>query len=116
MSGTIKISDDSYWVPAGWVFDNALEIIAASFDDPSTPLANLIRDARTSVSTGYLDLSDLTNAQMQEVARAVFIAVDKERRAGGEAFDQPQFFSGYMQRLEELCAMFAADPRCQATV
>jgi len=42
MAGTLEISDDLCWMPAGWVYDNVLERIAFTLKDKDAALASAV--------------------------------------------------------------------------
>ena len=61
MAGTLEVTDDLCWMPAGWVFDTVLERLASELHSPAPELAAQLLAARTEANGGYLDLraSDL---------------------------------------------------------
>ena len=56
MAGTLEVTDELCWMPAGWVFDAVLEHIAAELHTQDPELAAQLLDARTAANGGYLDL------------------------------------------------------------
>ena len=57
MAGTLEITETLCWMPAGWIYDNALEGIAEHLgnDLRERPLSSL-----TEINGGYLDLQTAT--------------------------------------------------------
>src|SRR2546428_604460 len=58
MAGTLEVTDELCWMPAGWVFDTVLERMAAELHSQAPGLAARLLAARTEANGGYLDLRD----------------------------------------------------------
>ena len=59
MAGTLEVTEELCWMPAGWVFDTVLERMAAVLHTQEPALAARLRTARTEANGGYLDLRDM---------------------------------------------------------
>ena len=56
MAGTLEVTDELCWMPAGWVFDTVLERIASELHTQAPELADQLLAACTEAGGGYLDL------------------------------------------------------------
>src|SRR5262249_37711713 len=99
------------WMPAGWIYDNLLERVADHVEGANRPLAELLRNACTHRSVGYLDLRSLDAPSFGTIARALDLVRSQVVADGPQAFHDPQFFEGFVQRLDELIQMVTKDPR-----
>ena len=59
MAGTLEVTEELCWMPAGWVFDTVLERMAAELHPQEPALAARLLAARTEANGGYLDLRDV---------------------------------------------------------
>lgn len=105
MAGTLEITDDLCWMPAGWVFDHALELMAAMLQAKSPVLAELLLTARTDANGGYLDLRDWDVEQLETLLDAARTACNDIERTGAESFAQPELHEGFLQQFHQLCDM-----------
>jgi hypothetical protein len=105
MGGTLEITETLCWMPARWVFDNAMEGLAshAAGEDPA--LARELLDARTSVSGGYLDVRLADRSRFAILARATADYIAETEYAGAEAFNLPAFYPGFVAQLKSLHSM-----------
>lgn len=104
MSGTLYINDEAVWMPAGWVFDGVLELIAAELEQQDVALAAALRAARTETG-GFCDLRGLDAGQSHLVAQAAARAYDRLVAEGPAAFRDPTFYQGFIARFGELNAL-----------
>jgi hypothetical protein len=111
MAGTLIVSAQAVWMPAGWAFDLVLETLADDVEAANAALARRLRDARTEVSVGFLDLSDLDAGTLAMLHQAVGRAHQRFQRQGPSSFHNPDFFPGFMAKLEELQRTIGSDPR-----
>lgn len=115
MAGTLIVADGTCWLPAGWVYDAALERIADELTETDPALAADLLTARTIVGSGFCDLRPLEGTQFRRVLRAVNRAYEQVRAAGPIGFHDPSFFPGFRERFGELAALVRADPRSTET-
>lgn len=83
MAGTFIINELSEWLPASWVFDNAMEDLLQSVEVEATQLATELRDAR---ETRYCDVRRMDAAMFKRLAVAAQEAVMIVRERGTESF------------------------------
>jgi hypothetical protein len=98
-------------MPAGWVFDLVLETLAEDLERGQPDLARKLRNAKTDVSVGFLDLAGLDATTLSTLHQAVERTHDTFQRRGASSFHNPAFFPGFMAKLEELQRLVASDPR-----
>lgn len=112
MSGTMDIRDDIAWMPAGWVFDNVLELVASELQSEDPSLATILLEARIDISGGYLDLRTLSADRFRSLLRAVERVFNRLIKEGPDAFHDPSFYPGFMKHLDELKRLLQADVHC----
>jgi hypothetical protein len=81
MAGTLEVTEELCWMPAGWVFDTVLERMAAMLHTQEPALAARLRAARTEANGGYLDLRDMeleTWALLLHVADSAYNRLKRE--------------------------------------
>lgn len=110
MSGTLDINEHSAWMPAGWVFDNALALLVADLKSVDASLADTLLAAKTSVR-GYGDLRQLEPARFGLLLDAVERVYAQVELKGKEAFHDPMFFDGFMEQLSQFEALLRGDAR-----
>ncbi len=105
------VSQHSAWMPASWVFDNLLELVAKELQGDDPELADDLLQGRTDVSVGFVDLGELDAKRFQAFQRAVDRAYDREAANGPQGYDSPEYYEGFLERLRDLRKLIAADPR-----
>ena len=110
MAGALEISDTACWMPAGWVYDNILEAVAAELQKSNSEFASQLRSFQTDKG-GYGDLRSSSEKEIRSFARAAKLVLAAKRASGSEAFFKPDFFPGFVTQFEELIAMLEADIR-----
>lgn len=110
MAGTIVINDHAGWLPAGWVYDNALEAVAEELRRHDAELADACLAARTIVSQGYFDLRGLDAESYRRFVSAAEHALAAIQSAGLAAVPH-DFSAGYLAKLQNLCELLRGDPR-----
>lgn len=110
MSGTLNINSQCRWMPAGWLYDAALERIGAELSLESSSLVELNRNARTTES-GTLNLIDLSKEEFALFVTAVNKALVKAEAGGLSEFHDPSFFPGFLKHFRELAILLKSDPR-----
>jgi hypothetical protein len=113
MSGTIVIRDDADWMPAGWVFNNVLELVASELRNKNLSLSMAFLDARTDVSVGYLDLRTLEAEEFRSLMQAVERAYNRIVEGGASTFQNPSFYEGFIKHFADLKALLEADVRAK---
>lgn len=76
MAGTLEVTDELCWMPAGWVFDAVLERIARVLHPQDPELAAWLLAARTEAGGGYLDLRDLEGERWTRLCHAAECAYE----------------------------------------
>jgi hypothetical protein len=102
MAGTLVITDDLFWAPAGWVYDNVLGAMASvlSADDPD--LSERLLSSRTEANGGYLNLRNAPLATLVKLIRAADTAYEGFEVRGADSFHDPTFFPGFMEQFRNL--------------
>ena len=105
MAGTLEVTEDLCWMPAGWVFDNVLERIAEVLYPQDAALAELLLASRTDANGGYLDLRDMNLETLGLLLEAANIAYSCLTRAGVQECASPEFYAGLLTQFQALCDM-----------
>jgi hypothetical protein len=109
MAGDIKISEDRSWMVAGWVFRNVIEDTLPFI--PKEFSRRLLQEIEKGFGEGKLEFIDLSRAPLAEKRTfldALREALIKREEQGSEAFNDPDFYSGYIERFKELIEMVVA--------
>lgn len=113
MSGMLEISEKVAWMPAGWVFDGVVELIAAELKPENPSLAAALLQARTD-ATGYCDIRTLDTTQFRSLLEAVehtYVRLLEEKTS---AFRRTKFHAGFIKQFQELKALLSMDARVVA--
>ena len=102
MAGTLVLSEDLCWMPAGWIYDNALEGVAAIVCDEYSELQNRLLSSLTDANGGYLDLQSSAKEELQTILKAISTFIRKTVEAGPEGMHEASFYDGYVVQLGEL--------------
>jgi hypothetical protein len=105
MAGTLEVTEDLCWMPAGWVFDNVLERIAEVLYPQDSTLAELLLASRTDANGGYLDLRDVNLETLSLLLETADIAYDCLARAGVQECASQEFYAGLLTQFQTLCDM-----------
>ena len=97
-------------MPAGWVYDLALELIAAILAKADPLFAHEVLQGRTDCG-GYLDLRSIDVKRFQALTQAAQEALTRVTSSGRSQFKDPAFFDGFVTHLTELQEMLRGDPR-----
>lgn len=89
-------------MPAGWVYDNTLEGIAASIRDSESELRERLLASLTDVNGGYLNLQQCGSKDLTTIEEGLASVIAKTVGAGPIAMHAPSFYDGYVQQLREL--------------
>ena len=112
MSGSVRVSIGNAWAPPSWIFDNVLEDIAKYVGLRDPDLSHAIQEALEGFQ--YLDASRWSARQVLLLLEGARASREERRRAGASAFQRPEFFPGFMARVEQLIAQVEVDPRLRA--
>jgi len=108
MAGTLEVTEELCWMPAGWVFDTVLERLAAVLYTQEPGLAERLLAARTEANGGYLDLRDLELETVVRLLNAADSAYSRLTREGAQGFAAPEFYEGLRTQLQQLRDMLQA--------
>lgn len=108
MAGTLEVTEELCWMPAGWVFDAVLERMAAVLHPQDPVLAAWLLAARTEANGGYLDLRDLEGETWARLCNAADRAYDHLNREGGQGGAVPEGAEGLLTQFQQLRAMLHA--------
>lgn len=101
MAGTLEVTDELCWMPAGWVFDTVLERIASELHIQAPELADQLLSARTESGGGYLDLRHRDQRTFGLLLKAADLAYSRIQQEGAESFTTPGFYEGLLQQFEQ---------------
>jgi hypothetical protein len=108
MAGTLEVTEELCWMPAGWVFDTVLEYMATVLHPQAPALAARLLAARTEANGGYLDLRDSDPDTLMLLVHAADKAYGrlKGERAQGDAASA--FAEGLLTQVQQLCDLLHA--------
>lgn len=108
MAGTLEVTDDLCWMPAGWVFDTVLERLASELHTPASELAAQLLAARTEANGGYLDLRASDRGTLDLLLNAADTAYGRLTQEGAKGFRTPEFYQGLLDQFQEFRDMLHA--------
>ena len=108
MAGTLEVTDELCWMPAGWVFDTVLERIATVLHTQEPALAARLRAARTEANGGYLDLRAMDLETLVLLLSAADNAYSRLTWEGAQGGAAPEFSEGLLTQFHQLRAMLQA--------
>jgi hypothetical protein len=114
MSGTLVVDEKVSWLPAGWVYDGVLELVAQALDEHQAELRQFLTDAQT-YRRGYCDIQALGIDQYNIVLEAAGRAYMKAANDGPGAFRDPKAYAPFIKHFGVLIEMLRADPRARVT-
>ena len=88
-------------MPAGWVYDNALERIAERIGERAPELQQRLLASLTDVNGGYLDLQQCDATVLRTIEAGLRWVIAQTISAGPTAMHAPSFYDGYVQQLRE---------------
>lgn len=112
MAGSLVISEDAVWRPAGWVFDQTLDALASKLEAADPELAHVLVSYRRSVTLGDpggLELRQWDRPGLALLAHAVDELYARVRVAGPDAVFDRRFYAGLKDQLGELRVMLHAE-------
>lgn len=101
MAGTLEVTDELCWMPAGWVFDSVLERLASELCTQAPELADQLLAARTEANGGYLDLRNRDQNTFDLLLKAADIAYSRLKQEGKERSATPEFHEGLLDQFQE---------------
>jgi hypothetical protein len=110
MAGTLRINDNAVWMPAGWIYDGILDLIAAQVANEDPALAETLRKARTE-ATGYHNLRTLDKDSFLLLLRGTERAYAKALSQGAQAFHDRSMYPSFIKHFDTLRGSLKADPR-----
>jgi len=108
MAGTVEVTEELCWMPAGWVFDTVLERMAAVLHPQEPALAARLLAARTEANGGYLDLRDTELEALALLLHAADSAYGRITRDGPQGVAAPEFYEGLLKQFQQLRDMLQA--------
>ena len=108
MAGTLEVTEELCWMPAGWVFDTVLERMAAVLHPQEPALAARLLAARTEANGGYLDLRDIELETLVLLVHAADSAYGRLTGEGAQGGAVPAFSEGLRTQLHQLRDMLQA--------
>jgi hypothetical protein len=108
MAGTLEVTEELCWMPAGWVFDTVLEHMATVLHPQEPALAAQLRAARTEANGGYLDLRDMDLETWMLLVHAADSAYSRLTRDGAQGYATPAFYEGLLTQFQQLRDMLQA--------
>ena len=101
MAGTLELSKDLCWMPAGWIYDSALEGIANVVGSKNPDLEQTLLQSLTDVNGGHLDLQSSSVAELKAIQTGLSQFTDTTVNAGADAIHNSDFFDGYVEQLRQ---------------
>lgn len=108
MAGTLEISDELCWMPAGWVYDNVLERMASFLKDKDASLAAILLQSRTEENGGYCDLRMSDASRFLKLVQAADDAYAQIESEGASSFHDPASYPGFVDQFRKLREMLHA--------
>jgi hypothetical protein len=111
MAGTLEISDQLCWMPAGWVYDNTLERLASFLEHGDPALADLFLRSRTHENGGHCDIRMCDWHRLSKLIQAANDAYTTTQYDGTNSFSDPSAYQGFMDQFQELREMLLTRQR-----
>ena len=113
MAGTLEVTEELCWMPAGWVFDTVLEHMAAELHPQEPALAARLLAAQTEANGGYLDLRDVDLKTLMRLVHAAERAYGRIKRERAQGDAAPAFAEGLLTQLQQLRDMLQAGQKAR---
>lgn len=108
MAGLITVDKEKTWSAANWVFDHILRVSRKHLPPGSSAkIVELIDNVVPGLN--FLSLENLSPEELQSFRKALEDAYQEILQGGKESFGEPEFYSGFMQRFEELRKMIPTE-------
>jgi hypothetical protein len=105
VSGTLELSNELCWMPAGWVFDGALERLALALQAERPSMSQALMGATTEGNGGYLDLRSADADELLALLRAAEEAYTRLASEGAASFANPEYIEGFVAQFQTLMEM-----------
>ena len=113
MAGTLEVTEELCWMPAGWVFDTVLERMAAELHSQKPALAARLLAARTEANGGYLDLRDTDPDTLELLVHAAERAYGRIKGERAQRDAAPAFTEGLLTQLQQLRDLLQAGQKAR---
>lgn len=111
MAGLIQLKE-LQWSAAGWVFDHVLRLVQQHLPaERSGRILELIDESATGLNRISLDdLSPDELAIFHQALEQTYLQIERE---GPNSFNSPEFYNGFMDRLQELLEMIRSSEKTE---
>jgi hypothetical protein len=99
VSGTLELSNELCWMPAGWVYDNVLDRLAAELEAEHPAIARTLLQARSAENGGYLDLRSARADELLALRQAAEKVHARLESEGASSFAAPEFYDGFVSQF-----------------
>src|ERR1039457_7025854 len=110
MAGTLELNARSTWMPAGWIYDGVLQLLADELRRVDPGLSETLRKGLTE-SGGYCDLGSVSPASFRNASRAAEAVLAHTVAQGAAAFHDPAAYPAFTTQLSKLLELIHADAR-----
>ena len=99
----IQISESTNWSTARWIFDNLIEDVLSDLSGNN----HLKEQLKCSIQDGsyFLDLRNMEKEDKLIFSKMVRSIYDRVRENGAGSFNSPEFYNGFINKLEELIVL-----------
>lgn len=115
MSGEIVLSKpgepDRYWLVATWLYKEVIRNILSHNTRFNPTLIESMEYAIAPISSRSLNLSGLSEEELQEFRATARAAYDAELKKGGDGWDNKEFWPLYIREFFNLLKVIEEDPR-----
>jgi len=102
MAGLIMIGENESWSVATWVFSHVLRQTIPFIPPGNKRLVLELEQEMLDDRLHYVDLSHTTIAEKQMFLDALKRGLEQTTRDGADAFADPEFYPGFVDRFREL--------------
>lgn len=111
MSGSIGFKDEEQiWVAASWVYDQIMRLALKHIPGSSPLKLRMIMDTSEN-PLRYICLNDFSPHELHIFREALKDAYAEAKISDAASFASPEFYSGFMERFEELLAIVMGSTR-----
>lgn len=108
MSGTLIVTYELCWTPAGWIFNNILEGFASTLAHSRPDLSARLLDARQWDGIGYLDLRSDPDEDLRLMLRLLDARIGKMKSGDSRASVDPAYLALFIAECVSLRRMLDA--------
>ena len=98
-------------MPAGWVSDGILELIANELKNTDPKLMTIMLECKTDINNGSCDFGKLDKETFKSLINAVNLAFNRFKNEGQKTFHDPLFLPGFLKHFQELISLLNSDKR-----